>query len=290
MLVRSIFALVCALSISSNAYSAKPQTEKEWRLCAEKAAASVDEYSGMVGVTLAIEEKCGSRPVVKQKSGGYALLKTDCDWLYNQPLKACLQYTEYKCEYLPSGAHRIDSGFSEQAFDPDKFAYLCKRVCELQKIPDRHNFGMKICGETGGANAGNSEWRDTATGIVWSRCSLGQKWTGSTCSGDAIKYTWRNAIAAAKKSKGWRLPNIDELRTLLSSDAVSRLNGVLYNIGYSSPNNTLIKPVPDDFGTYWSSSSVASNLAWSVHFNNGYDDKYSNKEFLGYVRLVRASE
>lgn len=38
---------------------------------------------------------------------------------------------------------------------------------------------------------------DEATGLVWARCSLGQKWTGKTCAGDASRHRFDDAKAAA---------------------------------------------------------------------------------------------
>ncbi len=56
---------------------------------------------------------------------------------------------------------------------------------------------------------------DTVTGLMWMRCSVGQKWDGSTCVGHA---QWKDAKSASKNFAGysnWRLPSIDELRTLV---------------------------------------------------------------------------
>ena len=62
-------------------------------------------------------------------------------------------------------------------------------------------------------------WRDTSTGLIWMRCSLGQTWTGETCTGKAKKYTWPIAMLAANKSNfagknDWQLPSIEDLANI----------------------------------------------------------------------------
>ncbi|WP_157092244.1 DUF1566 domain-containing protein [Thioalkalivibrio nitratireducens] len=57
--------------------------------------------------------------------------------------------------------------------------------------------------------------RDVVTGLEWQRCSLGHTWDGQTCVGEATGYTQREAQQAASEIAGWRLPTIEELRTLV---------------------------------------------------------------------------
>lgn len=68
---------------------------------------------------------------------------------------------------------------------------------------------------------------DTATGLVWDRCSWGQE--GAECDGDGIIFRlWADAmqvavIANEQRYKGyydWRLPNARELESLIKTDAV----------------------------------------------------------------------
>ena len=145
MFIRKAALFACIFLISSTAYSAKPKTEKEWIRCSEKAAASAGNDYGMAGVNMAIDEQCGSRPIIKQKSGNNTLLKTDCDWLFSQALEECLGYTNFNCEYLPSTASTIGSTLSEKAFSLDSFISVCEQVCKSQKLPTRQSFGEKIC-------------------------------------------------------------------------------------------------------------------------------------------------
>jgi hypothetical protein len=57
----------------------------------------------------------------------------------------------------------------------------------------------------------NTEVKDTQTGLIWQRCSLGQTWSGSSCTGTATTYNWTNALqTAANMGNGWRVPNIKD--------------------------------------------------------------------------------
>lgn len=67
---------------------------------------------------------------------------------------------------------------------------------------------------------GVPEVLDTATGLVWRRCAEGQAWTGSTCGGTPMTFTWQAALDHAKQQASaahaaWRLPNIKELSSLV---------------------------------------------------------------------------
>ena len=69
---------------------------------------------------------------------------------------------------------------------------------------------------------------DTRTGLEWKRCVEGQTFgdngtpsdfTDDSCTGTAGTYTWQGALAAAAASPfdggGWRLPNLNELESIV---------------------------------------------------------------------------
>ena len=62
------------------------------------------------------------------------------------------------------------------------------------------------------------------TGLQWSRCALGQAWSGGRCNGAATVFYWneaRDAIDQLNASgelagwSDWRLPTVDELRSIV---------------------------------------------------------------------------
>lgn len=154
--------------------------------------------------------------------------------------------------------------------------------------------------------------KDTQTHLMWQRCSVGQNWNGTSCEGDAKKYTWDNAMKLNNSSDShyndWRLPTHKELKTLvycssgqpttwnstINTDAKnSQYNGCTDNSGYTRP--TLLTEVfpnmPEKYFWYWSASPVAddSNYALVVGFYNG-DDDWDGKGSYYFVRLVRAGQ
>ena len=66
-----------------------------------------------------------------------------------------------------------------------------------------------------------SEVTDSKTGLIWQRCSAGQHWSGSTCTGTATAYTHEAALTYAQNQTGWRLPNAKELSSLMDRTVTS---------------------------------------------------------------------
>lgn len=120
-----------------------------------------------------------------------------------------------------------------------------------------------------------TEVTDTKTGLTWQRCSAGQSWSGTTCTGSAATYTHEQALAYAKTQTGWRLPTVKELSSLADK---SRSNPTIDSAAFPA--------TPSDW--YWTSSPVVgySYSAWYVHFNYGYVD-YNSRGSTLRVRLVR---
>lgn len=88
---------------------------------------------------------------------------------------------------------------------------------------------------------------------------------------DGIEYTLV-PIKEEQVFSDWRLPTIQELKTLVNYDK--------YN-----PACDLEDTQPN---WYWSSSSIISDarLAWVVMFNLGYDH-WNTKSYFNWVRCVR---
>lgn len=116
---------------------------------------------------------------------------------------------------------------------------------------------------------GNHSILDQTTGLIWQKTEGG-------------KRTWENAIIycenlALSGYENWRLPNINELRSLVDR---------------SKHNPTIDTQFFPDVtpSIYWTSSTPPSHnqYAWFVSFHNGNVNNYS-KSYPYYVRCVRGS-
>jgi hypothetical protein len=127
----------------------------------------------------------------------------------------------------------------------------------------------------------NGTVTDINTGLIWQRCSLGQNWDGSTCTGNAATYTWQAALQQSSGSTlagydDWRLPSVEELRSLVAYDRFS-----------PAINNAIFPNTPISW--YWSSSPNAntSDGGWIVSFYDGFDGIHSRGNAY-HVRIVRS--
>jgi hypothetical protein len=100
---------------------------------------------------------------------------------------------------------------------------------------------------------------DLATGLMWKRCSEGQ--SGATCTGPATRANWSTALTLANAANhagfnDWRLPNREELRSLVET-------------GCHTPaiNTTAFPGFYDAF--FYSSTSAAFGAVWVVDFDTG---------------------
>ena len=82
-----------------------------------------------------------------------------------------------------------------------------------------HSVAQAYGSEAGRYVANGDVVFDTVTGLVWRRCSEGQVWTGSSCSGREILFSWQGALERAKSAAlggtPWRLPNAKELSSIV---------------------------------------------------------------------------
>ncbi len=151
--------------------------------------------------------------------------------------------------------------------------------------------------------------KDTKTGLMWMRCSMGQKWNGLTCQGKATEFKWKELLKASTDFKyagysDWQLPTIKELNTLLycsNGKVIQYSEDRYYGIetegskgcksnsrgDYQRP--TIHQAVfPNTASGYWSSSYNANNsgYGWGVTFYYG-NDIYYHRNDIYYLRLVR---
>jgi hypothetical protein len=85
---------------------------------------------------------------------------------------------------------------------------------------------------------GDGTLTDIQSKLTWMRCSLGQVWTGTTCTGTPSSHTWQSAQDAANKLDheggyanhlDWRVPHIPELATIAERQCANpRINLTLF--------------------------------------------------------------
>jgi uncharacterized caspase-like protein len=153
--------------------------------------------------------------------------------------------------------------------------------------------------------------KDTKTSLMWMRCSLGQDWNGKTCKGKATEYTWDDAMKAPNNFRfmdysDWRVPTIEELKTLVYCDngeeQTWNMNVSEYSRcdikDYKKPTimNNVFPNTPSDF--FWSSSpdansetkaTISSGInVWAAAFHDGSATLWDTNSPSA-VRLVRGS-
>ena len=135
---------------------------------------------------------------------------------------------------------------------------------------------------------------DPRTQLVWKRCSEGQAWNGTACTGQPTKMSWFDAMQAAKDSRflgknDWRLPSKDEL-----SSVVGEYEGGCKSNDYEKGQYAVSGALGQVWGAYfWSYSPSNDNIeaAWSAAFWIGkvmYATRHSGGFAL--LRLVRAGQ
>ena len=124
-------------------------------------------------------------------------------------------------------------------------------------------------------NTAGDEVTDTGTGLIWRRCSEGQSWSASTCTGTPATYTHEAALVRASSQVGWRLPNAKELASIADK---SRSNPAI---------DTAVFPVtPSNF--FWTATPYVGSpaSAWDVYFSVVVVG-YGYRSNSNHVRLVR---
>lgn len=119
--------------------------------------------------------------------------------------------------------------------------------------------------------------RHESTGLEWQRCSFGQTWDGTTCQGDPTGRVWGDALqVAAELGDGWRIPNINELASIVELCTGSSLNRAVFP---NTPTATW----------FWSSTTFVHDpeQAWAIPFGNGTEQTSLKASFNYRLRFVR---
>jgi hypothetical protein len=124
---------------------------------------------------------------------------------------------------------------------------------------------------------GDGTVTDVTTGLIWKQCAEGLSGAGCT-TGSARTFTWQAALQHAADNPTWRLPNKNELASLVERRCFN-----------PAINATVFPNTPSSW--FWSSSPYAdgSYYAWYVNFYYGHVGSYYRSS-QGYVRLVRGGQ
>lgn len=151
--------------------------------------------------------------------------------------------------------------------------------------------------------------KDSRTGLVWMRCSLGQDWDEKTktCTGSVKLYDWKAAFSITEKlnavggyagSTKWRLPTAYELQSLrycsnglftANQYMIEQNKGVPKGCNVNSTSPTIAKtvfPNMENEQLVYQSSSGESPIVVLVSFDNGIVGN-GQTENSSAVRLVR---
>lgn len=136
--------------------------------------------------------------------------------------------------------------------------------------------------------ATGAEVLDTAHGLIWQRCALGQTWTGLNCAGGPQAFNHGAALQAAQSAAAagvpWRLPNIKELASLALRN---RIRPAIDTLAF--PDAPGAQAASSNF---WSSTHLPAALdpssALTVLFYDGQSGSQPRNALLA-VRLVRTA-
>ena len=154
-------------------------------------------------------------------------------------------------------AHNSSYAWIVSFYDGYAYGYGKGASWQVRLVRGGQSFGLLGLSRpsTDYSNSGAGTVAHTPTGLIWKRCSEGQTWTGSTCSGSATTYTWDQAVALTSNFSGnsdWRIPTEEELISLVD-----------YTIPYPGPtiNATWFPNTPAS--DFWSASVNANNSSYA---------------------------
>jgi len=121
---------------------------------------------------------------------------------------------------------------------------------------------------------------DTRTLTMWKKCSEGQSWNGSSCTGTALQKRWDTATVDAGNAifngkDDWRLPTLEEMKQFVLDWC------------YIHP---MFPNTPES--SFWTSREYFSFQAFYGHLGNGYpstNTSWQYKAFSSYYRLARTA-
>jgi hypothetical protein len=129
---------------------------------------------------------------------------------------------------------------------------------------------------------------DTASGLMWMRCSLGQQWTTGGCQGEPMRYEWDALEDAAQQINAsgdfffndWRVPQLRNLAMLIERQCQD-----------PRTNLEVFSGTPADF--FWTSTlrpgNESTDSAYALSFGPDGVQRHE-KTMKHHLRLVRTAQ
>lgn len=154
-------------------------------------------------------------------------------------------------------------------------------TARAEQVCDSHIYPLSVHAEQYQDN-GDGTVTDSRSRLTWMRCSLGQSWSGSTCTGTADVSSWQSAqdnAARLNQAGGyagrhdWRVPQIPELAMIVERQCTN-----------PRTNLTLFPATPA--GIFWTATTPADpGNAYVLSFG-AEGAKYKGRGEAFHVRLV----
>lgn len=98
-----------------------------------------------------------------------------------------------------------------------RFLYIISSICLFF-------YNSNLYAENNATLMPKGEWKDPKTGLIWMRCTIGQKFIKNSCEGNGILFTsedakdyinkYVNPKYKLTKSKAWRIPEVEEFAAI----------------------------------------------------------------------------
>lgn len=152
--------------------------------------------------------------------------------------------------------------------------------------------GQPVTGARWTVSPDGQEITDNRTLLIWRRCPEGLVWdpsNGGTCTGTHAKFPTRfdaqtrATIQATTTAKGWRIPNVKELLSIVDATVSNpAINVVAFPKTQSSNDYWTSTPAPPADPDGWDEPSL-----WKVDFGAGHASPFWTYGTESGLRLVR---
>lgn len=191
----------------------------------------------------------------------------DTNWFFNNPFPATLASAYWSVSGYDAGNSWLVR-FTGDAVDASGLSARNVRCVSSGPWPTTPAF----------TDNGDGTVNDSATNLVWQKCSRGQN-NDATCSGGATTADWTTALnycnSLGLAGKIWRLPNVNELKSIVD-----------YTVSGPSINAAAF-PATDVANFYWSASTNVATPARASNVDFAMGRVYSSNHFKTNTLNVR---